>query len=163
MKIAVAASLALSVVSSPRSVSASSCESLSRLVLPHTRITLSQAVAPGDFLDPKSSSGPPAALRAIKDLPAFCRVTARISPATDSDIEIEIWMPMTGWNGKFEAVGNGGWTGQIPYPSMGAALRQGYATSGYLTQVTLATAVMQASRWDILKRSSILVIARCTR
>ena len=41
-------------------------------------------------------------------LPEFCRVGARLTPTADSDIQIEVWMPASGWNGKFVAVGNGG-------------------------------------------------------
>ena len=36
---------------------------------------------------------------------------------------------MTGWNGKFQAVGNGAWQGSIGYAAMAEALRRGYATS----------------------------------
>jgi hypothetical protein len=34
-------------------------------------------------------------------------------------------MPPSGWNGKFMGVGNGGWSGEIWYPFMGAALQPG--------------------------------------
>src|SRR5262249_8263908 len=47
----------------------------------------------------------------------------------DSDIKIEVWMPAAGWNGKLEAVGNGGWAGTISYPAMAQALARGYATT----------------------------------
>jgi feruloyl esterase len=33
------------------------------------------------------------------------------------------------WNGKFEAVGGGGWAGVISYPAMSIALQEGYATA----------------------------------
>jgi feruloyl esterase len=46
-------------------------------------------------------------------LPAFCRVAATLKPSNDSDIRIEVWLPSSGWNGKFEGTGNGGWSGQI--------------------------------------------------
>ena len=38
-------------------------------------------------------------------------------------------MPAAHWNGKFEAVGNGGWAGSIGFDAMSAALREGYATA----------------------------------
>ena len=38
-------------------------------------------------------------------------------------------MPASGWNGKFQAVGNGGWAGTIGYPAMAQALARGYATT----------------------------------
>jgi hypothetical protein len=30
----------------------------------------------------------------FKQLPAFCRVAATLTPSTDSDIRIEVWMPV---------------------------------------------------------------------
>ena len=45
-------------------------------------------------------------------------------------MKIEVWLPgASGWNGKFQAVGNGGWTGSIAYSAMVEALGRGYATS----------------------------------
>jgi feruloyl esterase len=63
-------------------------------------------------------------------LPAFCRVAATLTPSSDSDIKIEVWLPdMATWNGKFQEVGNGGWAGTITYAAMATALKDGYATS----------------------------------
>src|SRR5256886_10665453 len=50
-------------------------------------------------------------------------------PTSDSDIKIEVWMPATDWNGKFQAVGNGGWSGAISYAPLARALARGYATA----------------------------------
>ena len=68
--------------------------------------------------------------QAFRNLPAFCRIAATLTPSSDSDIKIEVWLPASGWNGKFQAVGNGGWGGPIRYPAMGEAIRRGYATTG---------------------------------
>src|SRR5207244_9396889 len=65
----------------------------------------------------------------FKQLPTFCRVTATLRPSSDSDIKIEVWLPMGNWNGKYQAVGNGGWAGVISYSAMAEALARGYATS----------------------------------
>jgi len=93
-----------------------SCEELASLALPTTTISLAQSVAAGGF-------------ETIKNLPAFCRVAATLTPTSDSEIKVEVWLPASGWNGKLQAVGNGGWAGSISYPAMGEALRRGYATS----------------------------------
>ena len=106
---------------------ASSCESLASLTLPKTTITMARSVAAGDF-DAPPGAGPPGA-GGLRDLPAFCRVAATLAPTADSDIKIEIWMPASGWNGKFQAVGNGGWAGAITYGALAMALRRGYATA----------------------------------
>jgi Tannase and feruloyl esterase len=53
-----------------------------------------------------------------------------IKPTPDSDIRFEVWLPpVEKWNGKLEAVGNGGFAGSLIYPSMKRALDQGYATT----------------------------------
>jgi feruloyl esterase len=106
---------------------AASCDSLASLALPDTTITLAQSVAPGDFTPPSAVAQVPD-LR-FKNLPAFCRVAATLKPTSDSDIKIEVWLPASGWNGKFQAVGNGGWAGVISYSAMAQALEHGYATS----------------------------------
>src|ERR1039457_2766452 len=36
-------------------------------------------------------------------------------------------MPATGWNGKFEAVGNGGWAGSISVQALAGGIARGYA------------------------------------
>ena len=62
-------------------------------------------------------------------LPAHCRVQAVLKPSSDSHIEMEVWLPAENWNGKFQAVGNGGWAGTISYPALASALQEGYATA----------------------------------
>jgi len=59
-----------------------------------------------------------------------CKVAATLKPTADSDIRIEVWMPLSDWNGKFQAVGNGAFNGTIPTDAMQTALRRGYATAG---------------------------------
>jgi feruloyl esterase len=103
----------------------SSCESLLKIPLPNAAITAAQVVPAGEFTAPAGRGPAPS----FKDLPAFCRVQATLTPSTDSDIKIEVWLPASGWNGKFQAVGNGGWAGTISYGPLGAAVRRGYAAA----------------------------------
>src|SRR5438128_792531 len=107
---------------------ARSCESLASLALPTTTITVAQAVDAGAFRPPMPAGATvsPGMVQAVSDLPAFCRVAATLKPSADSDIKIEVWMPASGWNGKFMAVGNGGWSGAISYGPMIAILKRGY-------------------------------------
>ena len=82
----------------------------------------------GAFTPPGPANA--AAAAAFKTLPAFCRVTARLTPTPDSDIRVEVWLPRSGWNRKLQAAGNGGLGGTIPYPALAAAVRAGYAAAG---------------------------------
>jgi feruloyl esterase len=108
----------------PSAAAGVSCESLSSLPLPEATITAAQSVAAGDFTPPGASP-----TQAIHNLPAFCRVAATLAPSKDSDIKIEVWMPASGWNGKFQAVGNGGWSGNISYGALAGAVTRGYASA----------------------------------
>src|SRR6516165_6519492 len=101
-----------------------SCGDLSGLALPNATITAAQTVEAGSFTAPGAASP-----EGFRTLPRFCRVAATLKPTIDSDIKMELWLPSTGWNGKFEAVGNGAFNGSIGYPAMMAALTRGYATS----------------------------------
>ncbi|HEY2844921.1 MAG TPA: hypothetical protein VGJ09_14770, partial [Bryobacteraceae bacterium] len=87
-------------------LAATSCADLKSLSLPNTRITLAEPVAAGAFPPPAGGKGGP---QQFADLPAFCRVQATLTPTSDSDIKIELWMPAaSSWNGKFRGTGNGG-------------------------------------------------------
>jgi len=142
-------SLIVVVVGAPAAAAPATCESLTSLSLPAATITMAQQVAAGLFtppVSPRGGRGPaPGGGRAgagsgpFANLPAFCRVAATLTPTPDSDITIEVWLPAEGWNGKFQAVGNGGWAGVIGYTAMADALRRGYATSSTDTGHTGAT------------------------
>jgi feruloyl esterase len=122
---------ALAFLLAAAAMAATPCDSLSKLSLPQTTITIAASVTPGAFAPPPSFS-----LRlqpgdvAYKDLPAFCRVAATMKPSSDSEIKIEVWLPAAErWNGKFMAVGNGGQAGEIYYHKMGFPLTLGYAVA----------------------------------
>ena len=78
--------------------------------LPNTTITSSATVS-GTFT-------PPNGAKPIEGLPSFCRVAVTLKPSPVSDIKVEVWMPTTGWNGKFQGVGNGGLGGIISYTNL---------------------------------------------
>jgi len=123
-------SIVLAVFVSKGVFAAASCADLAKLVLPHTTITLARSVAAGGFSPERPFSLiPPGAQPSYQALPAFCRIGAQVRPVADSVIRFELWMPAEGWNGKFLAVGNGGYSGEIWYPQMIEPLSRGYATA----------------------------------
>jgi feruloyl esterase len=62
-------------------------------------------------------------------LPAFCRVTATLKPSPSSDIRMEVWMPVAGWNGNFRGTSPNGLGGVINYNAMGVGLTDGFAVA----------------------------------
>lgn len=60
-----------------------------------------------------------------------CKLEAEITPVPGSRITFELWLPAAGaWNGKFEMVGNGGFSSAISYGQMRPLLARGYAVAG---------------------------------
>ena len=101
---------------------AQSCKGLAKFTSPTASIQVTTVVDAGEF---RPASG----ARVIANLPAFCRVVAELKPTADSDIGVEVWLPASNWNGKYMAVGSGGWGGSIGYEAMADALRRGYTVS----------------------------------
>jgi tannase/feruloyl esterase len=87
-----------------------SCESLAKVDLKNVAITLAEPVAAGK-------------------VPAYCRVAATLTPSSDSQIKIEVWLPAQNWNGKLRANGNGGWTGSISSATLAGGVERGYASA----------------------------------
>lgn len=106
-----------------------SCEKLSAVKIATTTITLAQTVAAGTFVGPPAPFSGMDISALYKSLPAFCRVVAEAKPSSDSDIKIEVWMPVSGWNGKLRGIGNGGFAGQINEMHLGMAVKSGYAAT----------------------------------
>jgi feruloyl esterase len=100
------------------------CAALKTLSLPTVTITAAEFVAAGAAAPGRGGRG-----TASEPMPAYCRVAATLTPSSDSHIEMELWLPAAGWNGKFLALGNGGWAGTISLDAMAAPLRRGYATA----------------------------------
>lgn len=98
------------------------CEPLAKLNIPETAITSAEQVKAGAF---SAEAG-----QQPVDVPAFCRVKGVAKPTSDSHIEFEVWIPTETWNGKFQAVGVGGYMGSISYGAMITALKRGYAVEG---------------------------------
>jgi feruloyl esterase len=97
------------------------CESLAGLSLLQCHITSAKPFNAGTFVAEGT--------KPLEGLPAFCRVEATLIPTPDSDIKIEVWMPSSGWNGKYEGTGNGGYAGNIYYGALADGVRRGYAVA----------------------------------
>jgi len=104
---------------------AEGCAKLGKLSIPQTEVVQATVVEAGKLvLDPDQKSP------IFGYLPAFCRVVAIARPTPDSNIEIEVWLPLTGWNSKFFGHGNGGFAGSISYQGMAATVLAGFASGG---------------------------------
>jgi Tannase and feruloyl esterase len=108
-----------------RGLARQSCQSLSRLKLPDTTITMAVPVPAGALALTNPFSG----YRYSVNVPAMCRVAGTIKPAADSDIRFEVWMPSQTWNGRFDGVGNGAFAGFIYDGELAFLVRAGFAAA----------------------------------
>jgi feruloyl esterase len=100
---------------------AATCASLALLTLPQTTITAAEPVAAGTYIAPDGS--------VFTNLPAFCRIAATLTPTSDSNINIEVWMPFSTWNGKYLGTGSGNIGGRIFYNIFARFLALNYAVA----------------------------------
>jgi feruloyl esterase len=88
-----------------------SCADLAHTAVPHSQITATSVETAGAV--------------------SICRVTVRAHPTSDSDIGIEVWIPMgDAWNGKFVQAGNGGFAGKVPSSQLKQLAAEGYVAAG---------------------------------
>jgi feruloyl esterase len=57
----------------------------------------------------------------------FCRIAATLKPSGDSNIKIEVWLPVEGWNGKMMGAGDFGWAGSVMYGGLLIGLEHNFA------------------------------------
>ena len=103
------------------SVASNECSALKSLAIPNTTILSAQQIPAGSYT-------PPGSKVAFDDLPAFCRLTANVTPVPGSSIGIEIWLPSNTWNGRYQQVGTHGLGGVFYWSEMAPQLRRGFAT-----------------------------------
>lgn len=110
--------------------SGAGCASLAAIRIPDARVVSAASIVAGQFTPPPGAPSVPGLALRMARMPAFCRVEAVATPTPDSKINIEIWLPMGNWNGRFLGTGNGGSAGSIAYAmGMIEGLKRGFAVA----------------------------------
>jgi feruloyl esterase len=99
-----------------------SCQSMAGAVVPNTQITTAQTVNAGPFTPPDGTA--PVTLTV-----SVCRIVAVVSTQPGEQVGIEVWLPLAGWNGRFQGLGSGGFGGSIDYPSLALSSGGEYAAA----------------------------------
>ena len=97
------------------------CTDLAAFELPDVTITAANVQSGGSF---KTDLG-----QTLTGLPPFCRVTGFATPTPQSRIGFEVWLPESGWSGRYVQVGNGGLAGIIFHPLLAQMLERGHAAT----------------------------------
>ena len=106
-----AGALALAWAAASSARAETSCAELARTAVPHAEVTSATTETLGQG--------------------QACKVEVTSRPTPDSDIRIEVWIPVgAAWNGRYVQLGNGGFAGQIPSGQIKAMAARGYAAAG---------------------------------
>ncbi|HJT06648.1 MAG TPA: tannase/feruloyl esterase family alpha/beta hydrolase [Stellaceae bacterium] len=123
----------------PTAAAATPCQSLTSLTLPDGAIfntsgvngTGATDVAPGSTINRQDGQSPLTLTGNNAVNQSFCRVTIVVpndnGTFTPSGINIEVWLPETNWNERYEGVGGGGYAGTIS--SLVPALNANFAAA----------------------------------
>lgn len=75
----------------------------------------------------------------LSGVPAHCEVTLHLThPGDGDDVRVDVWLPSTGWNGRFQGTGGAGWSAGLllgnitvsdTVPTIPAAVKNGYAAA----------------------------------
>jgi hypothetical protein len=99
------------------------CESLTTLNLPHASIVSANSL----------KAGPTTMTTFLGQMtfvvPARCEVRGISRPSSDSEIGFEVWLPLDGWNGKYQQKGNAGFAGAVNRAGLVDPLRRGFAVA----------------------------------
>jgi len=104
-----------------RADAVAACERIADTTLSGAEVLHATAVPAGPL---RADDREPAAV-GTTSLPAHCRVSLVARPSPDSHIRIEVWMPSAGWNGRFEAVGNGNYAGMLSMDALPHGILRG--------------------------------------
>jgi hypothetical protein len=103
-----------------------SCAGLTTLSLPNTTINSAVVAPAGTVPPPIPGLGLPPA-----PVVETCRVHATVTtPGVNDQIGVDVWMPVNGWNGRFQGVGGSAFIAGHPYFMVGAV------DAGYSAAVT---------------------------
>jgi tannase/feruloyl esterase len=99
------------------------CPTLTGVALDATTTITSASVISGSFT-------PPGTTTPLTDVPESCRIVGVAKPVPDSNINFEVWLPISNWNEKFMSASEAGFAGLITWGELKKNVLRGYATAG---------------------------------
>ena len=92
--------------------------------------------------DPNPAGSP------IADVPAHCAVTLYLThPGAGDHVLVDVWMPTSGWNGRFEGTGGGGYAAGQFDTALAPAIQGGYAAAS--TDAGVGDNVVSPAAWAL--------------
>lgn len=133
--------------SSAATTTASACSSLSIAAPQAAQVDSVAAVErPGGTVT--FPPNPPFPNDQVTGVPAYCEVTVQLShPGAGDHVKTVVWLPKTGWTGRFQALGGSGyWAGEFGAP-LAKAVKAGYAVAS--TDAGVGPSPFTADAWAL--------------
>ncbi|HTJ70787.1 MAG TPA: tannase/feruloyl esterase family alpha/beta hydrolase [Actinospica sp.] len=90
----------------------------------------------------------------IPDVPAHCAVSLYLThPGANDHVLVEVWLPTSGWNGRFEGTGGGGYAAGQFDTALAPAIQGGYAASS--TDAGVGGNVLSPAAWALNANGSV--------
>jgi feruloyl esterase len=84
----------------------------------------------------------------IPDVPAHCAVTLYLThPGAHDHVLVEVWLPVDGWNGRFEGIGGSGYAAGEFDTSFAPAIEGGYAVAS--TDAGVSSNTLSPASWAL--------------
>jgi len=121
---------------------ASGCQSLARPQVPGAVVLSITGVDKPAGAD-QIPGGP-----TIPNVPAHCEVTLFLThPGAGDDVRVAVWLPASGWNGRFQGTGGGGYAAGMFDYSLAPAIAQGYAAAS--TDAGVSSSALGPPTWAL--------------
>jgi pimeloyl-ACP methyl ester carboxylesterase len=117
---------ALLVFAAPANATVTGCGAISAPEVPGAEVLSTTAVERYDHVVPPGPLTP----EPITDIPPFCEVVVTLThPGAGDEVRIEVWLPLTAWNGRFQGTGGGGYLAGIFGGMLAPEVKRGYAAA----------------------------------
>lgn len=108
------------IILSINAFSEENCTNLSQLELKNAKITLAEQVPKGEFTAPNGRKYP---------VEEFCRIRGVSVSSDESRIVFEVWLPVSGWTGRYHQFDPGSMGGSLSYEGLSWRLNKGDAVA----------------------------------
>jgi hypothetical protein len=117
--------MALVVLASPAAATGTACGAVSAPPVPGAQVLSVSGVERHDYTVPPGPGNPePIAM------PPFCEVVVTLThPGANDVVTVEVWLPLTTWNGRFQGTGGGGYAAGFFDATLAPAALEGYAAA----------------------------------
>jgi tannase/feruloyl esterase len=156
----VTTAVALAVAAPASSVPAAAATVMAPAATGSTCTTLTAPLVPGASVQSMTEVFVPAGTDqipggpSIPNVPAHCEVTLFLAhPGAGDHVRVAVWLPTSGWNGRYEGTGGGGYAAGQFDVALAPAIAQGYAAAS--TDAGVSADVISPASWALRPDGSV--------